>query len=64
MGVCRQIIVIRKIKNSCMVEYAARHEFDVLVCKNMKRIEKRRRMGGGKNQKKRGKDTAINNFQK
>ena len=32
-----------------MVEYAARHEFDVLVCKNMKRIEKRRRMGGGKN---------------
>lgn len=31
-----------------MVEYAARHEFDVLVCKNMKRIEKRRRMGGRK----------------
>jgi len=51
-----------------MVGYAARHEFDVLVCKNMKRIEKKAAAGWKKKKKKkirkRKEDTAINNFQK
>jgi len=35
-----------------MVGYAARHEFDVLVCKNMKRIEKKAAAGWKKKKKK------------
>jgi len=35
-----------------MVGYAARHEFDVLVCKNMKRMEKK--MGREKKFEKKG----------
>jgi len=38
-----------------MVGYAARHEFDVLVCKNMKRIEKKAAAGWKKKKKKKNK---------